>query len=36
MNEANRERMYRKVLSFIKRSLKLPETVAAGAPTKAD
>jgi hypothetical protein len=36
MNEANRERMFTKVLSFIKRSLKLPDTVGAGAATKAN
>jgi len=35
-NEANRERMYERLLSFINRSLNLPDTVAAGAPAKAN
>ncbi len=33
-NEANKERMYARLLSFINRSLNLPETVAASAPAK--
>ncbi len=33
-NEENRERMYARLLSFINRSLNLPETVAGGAPSK--
>jgi len=36
VNEANRERMYARMLSFINRSLNLPETFATGAPAKAN
>jgi acylaminoacyl-peptidase len=35
-DEANRERMYAQLLSFINKSLDLPESVASGAPTKAN
>jgi len=35
-NEANQERMYARLLTFINQSLGLPETFAAGAPAKAN